>query len=242
MKESFVDVLTQIKKIFSIPVKYPSSRYFPGASPTPTISDLSLIYRSTYVTDYQKEQNTIRMKTAFFLIIAAPWTLLQVLASSHDEPIPVQMDSSFLNCGDDVDVCGVLTLESGLGRGNYHHRKPCVHGIWPQIGHFGSSKCVAPSRSSASPSKVYPCYDTARDDDSEEMAFELHEWKKHGVCAGVKDADDFFTQVCDLSKAPLAAMKEGLPFKEMVNSLRDAGFRWVEAWSFPCIFVSDQCG
>ena len=57
------------------------------------------------------------------------------------------------------------------------------------------------------------------------MDFETHEWIKHGRCAGVKDADDFFTQVCALSAAPLALMKEAAGFSEMVASLRHAGFR-----------------
>ena len=57
------------------------------------------------------------------------------------------------------------------------------------------------------------------------MDFETHEWIKHGRCAGVKDADDFFTQVCALSAAPLALMKEAASFSEMVASLRHAGFR-----------------
>ena len=37
--------------------------------------------------------------------------------------------------------------------------------------------------------------------------FQRHEWEKHGVCAGVRDADDFFKQVCQLSSAPLQAVR-----------------------------------
>ena len=52
--------------------------------------------------------------------------------------------------------------------------------------------------SSDAPSALSSCYD--------DLPFEKHEWGKHGVCAGVKDANDFFTQVCALSAAPLKVM------------------------------------
>ena len=52
--------------------------------------------------------------------------------------------------------------------------------------------------SSAQPKQLISCYD--------DLGFEQHEWGKHGVCAGVKDAKDFFTQVCALSAAPLSVM------------------------------------
>merc|ERR1719198_2638608 len=38
------------------------------------------------------------------------------------------------------------------------------------------------------------------------IGFEEHEWDKHGKCAGVKNADDFFAQVCALSHKPLKIM------------------------------------
>ena len=52
--------------------------------------------------------------------------------------------------------------------------------------------------SAAQPKELISCYD--------DLGFEQHEWGKHGVCAGVKDAKDFFTQVCALSAAPLRVM------------------------------------
>ena len=70
------------------------------------------------------------------------------------------------------------------------------------MGSYGSSACVAPA-DTADPAKIYPCYAG----DPGGQSFETHEWEKHGVCAGVKNADDFFTQICALSAAPLAAMK-----------------------------------
>ena len=86
-----------------------------------------------------------------------------------------------MDCGGTA-VCGVLTLESGLGKGVYAG-KPGVHGLWPEVGSYGTSQCVAPSSSTASPTKVYSCYDTG---ESGQLSFETHEWTKHGVCAGVK--------------------------------------------------------
>jgi hypothetical protein len=38
------------------------------------------------------------------------------------------------------------------------------------------------------------------------LSFEVHEWEAHGVCSGTADSTDFFTQLCDLSVAPLAIM------------------------------------
>ena len=52
--------------------------------------------------------------------------------------------------------------------------------------------------SAAQPKELISCYD--------DLGFEQHEWGKHGVCAGVKDAKDFFTQVCALSAPPLRVM------------------------------------
>ena len=41
---------------------------------------------------------------------------------------------------------------------------------------------------------------------TEQIAFETHEWEKHGKCAGVVDATDFFTQLCALASATVAVM------------------------------------
>lgn len=38
--------------------------------------------------------------------------------------------------------------------------------------------------------------------------FENHEWTKHGICAGTRNDDDFFDQVCAISKTALAAMNQ----------------------------------
>ena len=95
-----------------------------------------------------------------------------------------------------------------------------VHGIWPEISPFGSSKCIPPSVSSAQPTENISCYD--------DILFEQHEWCKHGLCAGVKDAKDFFTQVCALSRAPLKVMNAtvsgGGNLKAVASDLKAAGY------------------
>lgn len=127
-----------------------------------------------------------------------------------------------MDCGN-VAVCGVLTLETGLGPGNYHHNGPAVHGLWPEVGSYGTSKCVAPSGSKANPTKVYPCY--TGNSSSFQLSFEAHEWGKHGSCAGVKDADDFFSQICGLASAPIKTMvASGTTLDNQVAELKVAGY------------------
>ena len=63
-----------------------------------------------------------------------------------------------MDCGEGVPLCGVLTLETGYGGGYYHHAHPSVHGLWPQVGEYGSSACIPPRVSAASPTRLYPCY------------------------------------------------------------------------------------
>jgi hypothetical protein len=106
--------------------------------------------------------------------------------------------ADYLDCGSDVSLCAVLVLESGLGSDEYSHSAPVVHGLWPETPSYGSSACVAPSSSTAAPTTLASCYD--------DLSFEQHEWSNHGLCAGVTDATDFFTQICGLSSAPLAVM------------------------------------
>ena len=74
--------------------------------------------------------------------------------------------------------------------------------------------------SSAQPNQLISCYD--------DLGFEQHEWGKHGVCAGVKDAKDFFTQVCALSTAPLkvvaATLSGGGDVTRVASDLKAAGY------------------
>ena len=38
--------------------------------------------------------------------------------------------SKYMECGSGVSMCGVLTLETGKGHGNYKHDGAAVHGLW----------------------------------------------------------------------------------------------------------------
>merc|ERR1712070_558260 len=55
-----------------------------------------------------------------------------------------------------------------------------------------------------------------------------HEWTKHGVCAGVESADDFFTQMCRLADPPLAIMSRmkeaGDDLNAMSSAVASAGY------------------
>jgi len=133
-----------------------------------------------------------------------------------------------MECGKNVPFCGVLTLESGMGGGYYHHRHASVHGLWPETGQYGTSKCVPPADRSG-PKKIYDCYARKHGEKEQIRWFEEHEWTKHGMCAGVKDVDDFFGQVCALSKEPVAALarareEAGQDFDLMAQALRDDGY------------------
>jgi len=126
-----------------------------------------------------------------------------------------------LDC-EGVQACGVLSLESGFGPGYYKHKHPTVHGLWPETGAYGSSKCLAPRRSDDEPTEVFACYDYGNE--SHQLEFEKHEWGKHGKCAGVNDANDYFTQICSLSKAPLAIMSKEKTLAEMEEAVKAAGY------------------
>lgn len=155
-------------------------------------------------------------------------SLHSLLSSGH----PGRMD-----CGS-APLCGVLVLESGHGTGKYAHSNPVVHGVWPETGSYGSSKCIKPQDSS-SPTKLAACYD--------DLSFETHEWQKHGVCAGVKDSEEFFAQVCSLSSSPLSVMSSshanGDSLTEMASSLSSKGYPvfFVDTSSNSQIYLS-ACG
>ncbi|KAJ1445562.1 hypothetical protein M885DRAFT_549558 [Pelagophyceae sp. CCMP2097] len=109
-----------------------------------------------------------------------------------------------MNCGE-ATICGVLAISSGLGPGAYHHAAPTIHGLWPEVGSYGTSACVAPAVFT-NPTEVHGCYAADGGPDSAIISFETHEWDKHGECAGVHDEADYFAQVCSLAQRPIAAM------------------------------------
>lgn len=127
--------------------------------------------------------------------------------------------SGYMQCGTGVPLCGVLTLESGFGHGYYRHSQPTVHGLWPQVGWYGSSRCIRP-RTSTAGRDIYSCY--RHGDNQHALWFEGHEWSVHGACAGAVDENTFFGQVCALSEFPLELMEsqEKGGFQKMVDVLR----------------------
>eukprot|EP00931_Biecheleriopsis_adriatica_P066695 TRINITY_DN40985_c0_g1_i1.p1 TRINITY_DN40985_c0_g1~~TRINITY_DN40985_c0_g1_i1.p1 ORF type:complete len:361 (+),score=48.65 TRINITY_DN40985_c0_g1_i1:57-1085(+) len=131
-----------------------------------------------------------------------------------------------MDCGSGVEACGVLTLETGNGRGVYHHRAPVVHGLWPQVSGFGNSECLEPKRKEP-PEKVYECYNT-QGSTERSIGFERHEWSSHGMCSGCESADDFFAQVCSLAVGPLrimdAARAADLDLVDTADTLQRAGY------------------
>jgi len=130
-------------------------------------------------------------------------------------------------CGDGVPLCGVLVLQSGLGKGPYRHNEPTVHGLWPQTGQYGNSKCVKPD-TNGSPQQIYTCYNQKRQRESDLMRFQKHEWDKHGRCAGVDSVSDYFKQVCTLSDRPLQVMRQsrsqGSKLQGMADALENSGY------------------
>jgi len=141
--------------------------------------------------------------------------LLQLGAASTDA-----VRQNYMDCGSGVALCGILTLETGRGPGAYHHEYAHVHGLWPEVGHYGTSKCIHP-RSSADPTQVYSCYQTNSRSEDDLLDFERHEWDKHGACAGAKDANDYFTQVCGLGDAPTKIMEKSKEAGQDLNGIAD---------------------
>ena len=47
--------------------------------------------------------------------------------------------SLFMKCPSNYSMCGVLTIETGLGHGVYNNKEVGVHGLWPQVSPYGTS-------------------------------------------------------------------------------------------------------
>ena len=56
-------------------------------------------------------------------------TILAVVVVFMSCPV-AQCTSEYMECGSGVTMCGVLTLETGKGQGNYKHDGAAVHGLW----------------------------------------------------------------------------------------------------------------
>jgi hypothetical protein len=132
-----------------------------------------------------------------------------------------------MSCGG-AAICGVVTLESGLGSGYYRHPTPSVHGLWPQVPPYGDSRCVAPSSGAPRKPGLPTCYREAAINPDQQVEFVEHEWNKHGRCAGAASEDDYFAQVCALSAPPVKLMRAvrdiGGDLQAMVVAVRTAGY------------------
>ncbi len=86
-----------------------------------------------------------------------------------------------------AETCGVVVLETGMGTGYYKHDRPSVHGLWPQIGSYGTSACIPAQDPAVVDAYLPPCYnnDEAKADLTHQQDFVKHEWQKHGSCSGV---------------------------------------------------------
>ena len=153
--------------------------------------------------------------TCTALMWTLPWT-------------PSAAKAEYMDC-DGAPLCGVLTLETGLGKGPYEHAAPSLHGLWPQVGKYGSSQCMRPTKSAAVPNELFACYQSSDTPFHRQLSFEQHEWTKHGRCAGAADAQDYLQKACSLSRDPLsllAAERDAgrSELSELARRLERAGF------------------
>lgn len=171
--------------------------------------------------------STLKSPLASAALVVACGLLLQGCRKPGSQPDTRIGHGGHMDCGDGVSLCGVLVLETGLAEGVYHHREPVVHGLWPQTGHYGSSKCILPD-ADRDPKRIYSCYDQAGQSHKRLESFQEHEWEKHGRCAGVDNADDYFRQVCDLSREPLKVMQDakdrGFGLRDIARTVHKAGY------------------
>ncbi len=126
--------------------------------------------------------------------------------------------NSYMNCGN-ISLCGVLTIELGIGKSVYNHTDVSVHGLWPQTGNYGSSGCVYPGGNPDDPIPIVSCYTDTN--------FQKHEFLKHGICAS-NSADNYFTQVCQLSSEVIPTIRdlknEKKGIKEIANDMELLGY------------------
>ena len=121
-----------------------------------------------------------------------------------------------MKCGN-VKLCGVLVLKSGLGKGEYKSVGPEVHGLWPEIHPYGSSRCIPPNIIDLQEANKLDCY-------KDDIKFKKHEWYKHGKCSGTLDSTDYFSQICNLSKDPINIISKYNNIKDMKNALEEKNY------------------
>lgn len=128
-------------------------------------------------------------------------------------------------CPIDYKLCGTLTIESGLGAGNYHHNIPGVHGLWPEVNQYGNSSCVKPKNFTFDITSKSDLCNYVNDTDKN-FWFPKHEWYKHGKCSGGPGpASEYFKEMCIISN-PI--VKKIMEYKgnwdNIKNNLKDSNW------------------
>jgi len=107
-----------------------------------------------------------------------------------------------------------------VAHGVYKHRHPTVHGLWPETGSYGNSRCVEPKDHSG-PEHIKKSDYASSVGCFPDKHLAKHEWRAHGKCAGTKDALDYFQQICQLSDNPLRVMNEAAEAKGVEHRKRE---------------------
>mmetsp|Transcript_114 Transcript_114/g.399 ORF Transcript_114/g.399 Transcript_114/m.399 type:complete len:211 (-) Transcript_114:229-861(-) len=141
---------------------------------------------------------------------------------------------NLMDCGPGVSLCGILALRTGRGSGFYRSEHAMIHGLWPEVSPFGTSKCVKPADDKDAESLV--CY-LADDVWIDGVQLFQHEWRKHGTCAGVQNSTDYLWQACDLAAAPLKVMEEARAAGTDLNGAADQLQRFGH-----CVWSTDEVG
>jgi len=108
-----------------------------------------------------------------------------------------------LQCGNFVPLCAFLVISPD--EVDLSGQQGAVRGLWIQGGPNGNSKCILPTGNSSyipGTASKYRCYEKNFLDGGQSYT-----WNRHGMCAGMRDADDFFAVGCELAQRPLAAMR-----------------------------------
>jgi hypothetical protein len=112
-------------------------------------------------------------------------------------------DSKYMCC-DDGTICGVLVIESGLGRNKYRHGDTGLHGLWVQSSKYGNSETIKPDNENLiidSDDVICPhVNEDWHKTDKYKDSFLYYEWNKHGKEAGGSGSSNYFNNACKLSK------------------------------------------
>jgi hypothetical protein len=132
-------------------------------------------------------------------------------------------------CPPEFALCGTLTVESGLGPGLYGGGTPGIHGLWPETGNYGNSKCMAPKDKTfdVNSSNVNLLCDSINETDNQgNFSFAKHEWTKHGMCSGGPGpASHYFNTMCNIGSPIVNLIKEKSSFEDMQSSIANSDYQ-----------------